>query len=81
MKVATVLLFISCLMLTFSCNKQSKELTTVNFRPYNPVTNEGFSGVKVSVIQEKNTSSGFNSSSKSEVAWEGVMDANGMTFY
>ena len=76
-----ILLYVSTLLFSFGCKKKSKELTTVNFHLYNPVTNEAFSGIKVSVLQEKNTSSGFNSSSDIEVIWEGVTDAYGKAAY
>lgn len=83
MKTAIVIkcLCISILLIGFGCKKKSKELTTVNFHLYNPVTNEAFAGVKVSILQEKNTSSGFNSGSETEVVWEGVTDANGKASY
>ncbi len=77
MKVFIQLFFISLLLISTGCKKKSKELTTVNFHLYNPVANEAFSGVKVSVLQEKNTSSGCNSSNDTEVIWEAVTDANG----
>ena len=75
------LLFISLLFFCLGCKKKSKELTTVNFHLYNPVTNEAYAGVKVWVLQEKNTGSGFNTGSETEVVWEGVTDAYGKASY
>lgn len=75
-----LILLLGFLTIFLGCKKYSKELTTVNFHLYNPVTNEAYAGVKVWVLQEKNTSSGFNSSSETEMIWEGVTDAYGKAF-
>lgn len=86
MKKAIVikLLFISILViLGNSCKKYSKELTTVNFHLYNPVTNEGYANVKVQIIQQEDVTGAFQVESEYEstVIWEGVTDANGKTSY
>jgi len=83
MKTAIVIkcLCVSLLLVGVGCKKKSKELTTVNFHLYNPASGQGYSGVKVSILQEKNTSEGFNSSSETEVVWEGVTDADGKASY
>lgn len=57
--------------------KKHKNLTTVNFHLYNPVTNEPYAGVKVKVLQDKQTGGGLNIGATTETIWEGVTDANG----
>lgn len=70
------LLFVSCLIISLGCKKH-KNLTTVNFHLYNPVTNEPYAGVKVKVLQDKQTGGGLNIGATTETIWEGVTDANG----
>lgn len=79
MKIHTTikLLFVNLIILTSGCKKESKELTTVNFHLYNPVTSEGITGIEVSILQVKRKGSGFNISEETETIWQGVTDANG----
>jgi len=67
----------------FSCKKQNKEDTIVNFHLYNPVTNEGFSNVTVKIIEQKDVTPPLKLENKYEkkVIWEGVTDVNGKASY
>ena len=78
-----LLLLLGFLTIFLSCKKYSKELTTVNFHLYNPVTNEGFANVKVKIIQQEDVTGAFQVESKYEstVIWEGVTDAEGKATY
>jgi len=83
-QVAIKLLCISYLLfICTSCKKYSKELTTVNFHLYNPVTNEGYANVKVQITQQEDVTGAFQVESKYEnkVIWEGYTDANGKASY
>ncbi|MCO5258626.1 MAG: hypothetical protein M9916_00585 [Crocinitomicaceae bacterium] len=74
-------LFIASML--FSCKKQNKEDTIVNFHLYNPVTNEGFSNVTVKIIEQKDVTPPLKLENKYEkkVIWEGVTDVNGKASY
>ena len=65
----------------FSCKKENKELTTVDFHIYNPVSGEAMTGVKVAVYELKDVTPTLSilSDSKydSNKIWEGVTDAYG----
>ena len=83
-QVVIRLLCISFLfILNSSCKKYSKELTTVNFHVYNPISGEGLSGVKVQVIEQEDVTGSFQVESEYEstVIWEGYTDANGKASY
>lgn len=73
------LLFVSILL--FSCKKQYKEDTIVNFHLYNPVTNEAYSGVKVAIYELKDVTPSLailpTSEYENNKIWEGVTDADG----
>lgn len=78
------LLFISFLFLVISsCKKYSKELTTINFHVYNPVSGGGLSGVHVSIVEQEDVTKAFQVESKYEtkVIWEGVTDSDGKASY
>jgi len=83
-QVAIRLLCISFLFIaSSSCKKYSKELTTINFHVYNPISGEGLSGVKVQVIQQEDVTGSFQVESEYEstVIWEGYTDVNGKASY
>ena len=83
-QVAIRLLCISSLLfICTSCKKYSKELTTVNFHLYNPVTNEGYANVKVQITQQEDVTGAFQAESEYEstIIWEGYTDADGKASY
>src|SRR5690606_7425387 len=61
--------------------KENKELTTVNFHIYNPVSGEGMAGVKVAVYELKDVTPTLailpTSEYENNKIWEGVTDADG----
>ena len=63
----------------FSCKKENKELTTVDFHIYNPVSGEAMTGVKVAVYEQKDVTSALKLQNECEtrVIWEGMTDING----
>jgi len=83
-QVAIRLLCISSLLfICTSCKKYSKDLTTVNFHVYNPISGEGLSGVKVQVMEQEDVTGAFQVESEYEtkVIWEGVTDTDGKASY
>lgn len=77
------LLFVSLLVtgFLFSCKKENKELTTVNFHIHNPVSGEGMAGVKVAVYELKDVTPSLailpTSEYENNKIWEGVTDSDG----
>lgn len=76
-------MFVSLLLVSFlfSCKKENKELTIVNFHIHNPVSGEGMAGVKVAVYELKDVTPTLailpTSEYESNKIWEGVTDADG----
>lgn len=78
-----MLLCVGMMLFSLGCKKKSKELTTVNFHVYNPVSGGGLSGVHVSIVEQEDVTKAFQVESKYEtkVIWEGVTDADGKASY
>ncbi len=72
---------IGILLLVAACKKKSNEETTVHWDFKNPVTGQGYAGVKVSIHRVKDLKNfnifSLDSKTKSEIIWEGVTDSNG----
>ena len=66
------LALIICVFVLFSCNKESKELTTVEYKIVNDFTGVGFANVKVELYEEE-----YKTNIKTTKIWEGFTDVNG----
>ena len=77
--IKLVFISISIIGFLFSCKKENKELTTVDFHIYNPVSGEAMANVKVAVYEQKDVTSALKLQNEyeSNKIWEGVTDAYG----